>query len=95
MEHLLQRVTGVEMMSMLDDFSGYNQVLVKEEDKIKTVFTTIWGTYKYLRMPFRLTNVGSTFQCTMDYVFKDLVGKIIEIYQNDLIAISKKRTQHI
>jgi hypothetical protein len=29
MEHLLQRVIGVGMMSMLDGFSGYNQVLVK------------------------------------------------------------------
>jgi hypothetical protein len=35
-------------------------------------------------MPFGLTNVGSTFQCAMDYAFRDLVGKIIEIYQDDL-----------
>jgi hypothetical protein len=32
MEHLLQRVTGAGMMSMLDGFSGYNQVLLKRED---------------------------------------------------------------
>jgi hypothetical protein len=31
MEYLLQRVTRVEMMSMIDGFSGYNQVLVKED----------------------------------------------------------------
>jgi hypothetical protein len=30
MEQLLQRVTGAEMLSMLDGFSGYNQVLVKK-----------------------------------------------------------------
>jgi hypothetical protein len=53
MEYLLQRVTGAEMMSMLDGFSGYNQVLVKEDDQLKTAFTTPWGTYKYLQMPFR------------------------------------------
>jgi hypothetical protein len=62
MEYLLQRVTGAEMMSMLDGFSGYNQVLVKEDDQLKTAFTTPWGTYKYLRMPFGLTNAGATFQ---------------------------------
>jgi hypothetical protein len=81
MEHLLQRVTGAEMMSMLDGFSGYNQVLVKKYDQLKTAFTTPWGTYKYLRMPFGLTNVGSTFQRAMDYAFMDLSGKLIEIYQ--------------
>ena len=32
METLLQRVMGSSMMSMLDGFSGYNQVLFKKED---------------------------------------------------------------
>jgi hypothetical protein len=68
MENLLQRVIGAGMLSMLDGFSGYNQVLVKEEDQLKTTFTTPWGTYKYLRMPFGLLNVGSTFQREMDFL---------------------------
>jgi hypothetical protein len=95
MEHLLQRVTGAEMMSMLDGFLRYNQVLVKKDDRLKTAFTTPWETYKYLRMPFGLTNAGSTFQRAMDYSFMDLSGKLIEIYQDDLTTISKKRMQHI
>jgi hypothetical protein len=40
MEYLLQRVTEEEMMSMLDGFSRYNQVVVKEDDQLKIVFTT-------------------------------------------------------
>jgi hypothetical protein len=95
MEIILQRVARVEMMSIIDGFSGYNQVLVKKYDQLKTAFTIPWGTYKYLRMPFRLTNVGSTFQRAMDYAFRDSSGKLIEIYEDDLMAISKKRTQHI
>jgi hypothetical protein len=82
-------------MSMLDGFSRYNQVLVKEDDQLKTAFTTPWGTYKYLRMPFGLTNAGATFQRAMDYAFRDLIRKLIEIYQDDLTAIFKKREQHI
>jgi len=35
MEYLLKRVTRAEMMSMLEAFSGYNQVLVKEDDQLK------------------------------------------------------------
>jgi hypothetical protein len=46
-------------------------------------------------MPFRLTNTGATFQHAMDYDFMDLIGKLMEIYQDDLTAISKKREQHI
>jgi hypothetical protein len=40
MEFLLQQATISTCMSMLDDFSGYNQVLVVEEDIEKTTFIT-------------------------------------------------------
>lgn len=40
MDHVLQKVTGSFRMSMLDGFSGYNQVAVDKEDQKKTVFTT-------------------------------------------------------
>lgn len=95
MDNLLQRVTGAGMMSMLYGFSGYNQVLVKEEDRPKTSFTTPWGTFEYLRMPFGLMNAGSTFQRAMDYAFKDFICKRLEIYQDDLTVVSKKRSDHI
>lgn len=95
METLLQRVTRSGMMSLLDGFSGYNQVLVKKEDRHKTTFTTPWGTFEYLRMPFGLTNAGATFQRAMDYAFKGLIGKFLEIYQDDLTVFSKNGISHI
>jgi hypothetical protein len=60
-------------MSMLDGFSGYNQVLVVEEDQPKTIFITPWGTYVYVLMPFGLKNAGETIQREMDHAFKDLI----------------------
>jgi hypothetical protein len=45
MEFLLQQVTGSTCMSMLDGFSGYNQVLVVKEDGAKTTFITPWETH--------------------------------------------------
>jgi hypothetical protein len=38
MEQLLQTVSGSDIFSLLDGFSGYNQVLVSEEDSLKTTF---------------------------------------------------------
>jgi hypothetical protein len=95
METSLQRVTGSGMISMLDGFSGNNQIRVKEEDRHKTTFTTPWGTFEYLRMSFGLSNVGATFQRAMDYAFRGLIGKIIEIYQDDLTVFSKDGKSHI
>jgi hypothetical protein len=80
MEMLLQHVTGFALMSVLDWFYGYNQVLVVEEDRPKTAFVTPWGTYAYVCMPFGLKNVGAKFQRAMDHAFNNLIGKFMENY---------------
>ena len=59
-------VSGFELFSLLDEFSGYNQVLVEEKDRLKTTFCTNWGTFVYRRIPFGLINDGATFQRAMD-----------------------------
>jgi hypothetical protein len=69
MEQILQHVSGSEMLSLLDGFSGYNQVLVSPSDHLKTTFRTPWGTFSYRKMPFGLINVGATFQREMDILF--------------------------
>jgi hypothetical protein len=51
MEMILQQVARSQMMSLLDGFSGYNQIKVKKEDKYKTTFITHWGTFSYECMP--------------------------------------------
>ena len=68
MDHILQKVVGSKRISLLDGFSGYNQVLVHPDDQHKTNFTTR-GTFMYTKMPFGLVNVGATFQREMDIVF--------------------------
>ena len=40
MDHILQKVVGSKRISLLDGFSGYNQVLVFPSDQQKTAFTT-------------------------------------------------------
>ena len=61
MEQILQSVYDSTLMSMLDGFSIYNQVLVAKDDHLKTTFREKWGTYTYAKMPFGLINVGDPF----------------------------------
>ena len=89
MEAMLQKVTSSKLMSMMDGFSGYNQVVVKELEKFKTTFTTPWGTYVYVRMNFGLKNARETFQCAIDVAFVDIIDKFLAVYQDDLTAYSK------
>jgi hypothetical protein len=65
MKMILQHVAGSQMLSLLDGFSGYNQIKVKRTDRYKTTFTTRWVTFSYECMPFGLSNAGATFQRAM------------------------------
>jgi hypothetical protein len=89
MEHILQRVTGASRMSMIDSFSGYNQVSVLPEDREKTTFTTLWGTFMCAKMSFGLMNAGATFQRAMDIAFIGEKDKFVVIYLDDITVFSK------
>ncbi|PKI49428.1 hypothetical protein CRG98_030160 [Punica granatum] len=71
-------------------FSRYNQIRMAEEDKIKTTFITMWGTFCYKVMPFGLKNVGA-----MVTLFHDMMHKEIEVYVDDMIAKSKEGEDHL
>jgi hypothetical protein len=95
MDHILQRVVGSHKISMLDGYSGYNQIAVLEEDKEKTTFTTPWGTFMYDKIPFGLMNAGATFQRAMDIAFVGEKDKFMVIYLDDITIFSKYDDEHL
>ena len=94
MEHILQRVTGASRISMIDGFSGYNQIFVLPEDREKTTFTTPWGTFMYAKIPFGLMNVGATFQRAMNIDFIGEKDKFVVIYLDDITMFSQSDKEH-
>ena len=95
MDHILQRVFGSQRMSILDGFSGYNQIAVHPDDQEKTAFTTPWGTFMYAKMPFGLMNAGATFQRAMDIAVIEQKDKILVIYLDDITLFSKSYEEHV
>lgn len=82
-------------MSFLDGFLGYNQIMVHQDDRLKTTFRTKWGTYAYQKMPFGLINAGDTFQRAMDITFRGLIDSSVVIYLDDITFYSKHRNNRI
>ena len=83
------------MLSLMDGFSGYNQILVAPADQHKTAFITPWGTFCYRVMPFGLKNSGATYQRAMTYIFHAIMHTILEDYVDDLLGKSKHRSEHL
>lgn len=95
MDHILQRVIGSSIISLLDGFSGYNKILIQPEDQAKTVFATPWGTFMYLKMPFGLMNVGATFQRATDIAFAEEIHEFLVVYQDDITVFSKSDNERL
>jgi hypothetical protein len=82
-------------MSLLDCFSGYHQIYMKEEDKASTSFITPFGTYCFTRMPEGLKNVGSTFSRLTKAVLEGQVGRNIFTYVDDIVIASRSKEDHL
>ena len=51
-DQLVDSITGHELLIFMDAFSGYNQIMMDEQDQEKTMFSTSQGLYYYKVMPF-------------------------------------------
>jgi hypothetical protein len=90
-DKIVDSTAGCEVMSLLDCFSGYHQIYMKEEDKASTSFITPFGTYCFIRMPKGLKNAGSTFSRLTKKVLERQVGRNIFTYMDDIVVASKKK----
>jgi hypothetical protein len=90
---LIDRLRGCTLFTGMDVEWGYNEVLIKEEDRWKAAFITNEGLFEPTVMFFGLTNSPATFQTMMNTIFRDLIDEgSITIYMDD-IAIHMGRKE--
>ena len=92
---LVDATAGHELLSFMDAFSGYNQILIHPDDQEKTAFITERGIFCYKVMPFGLKNADATYQRLVNKMFADYLGDTMEVYIDDMLVKSLLVEQHL
>src|ERR1044072_2812363 len=93
-DKLVDGASGKGFLSLMDAYSGYNQIRMHPADEDKTAFMSGKDNYCYRTMPFGLKNAGATYQRLMDKVFHHLIGKTMEVYVDGMIVMAEDMKSH-
>nr|KYP40321.1 Transposon Ty3-I Gag-Pol polyprotein [Cajanus cajan] len=94
-DRLVDGASGHSIFSVLNAYSGKNQIKMHPVDEEKTAFITENANFCYKVMLFGLKNVGATYQRLMDKVFQGQIGRNIEIYVDDMVVKSNSVADHL
>jgi hypothetical protein len=96
-ETLINAAAGHKIMSFMDGNAGYNQIVMSSKDIHKTAFRvpSVVGLFEYVVMTFGLKNAGVTYQRATNYVYHDLIGKLVEVYIDDVVVKSISTRGHL
>ena len=87
----MDSTAGCDLLSFLDAYSGYHQIFMMKEDEEKTAFITPCGTYCFVRMPFGLKSVVSTFSRAVQIGFEPQRHRNMEAYMDDIVVKTKDK----
>ena len=91
---LQDQLASTKFFIRLDLPSAYNYIRIKEGDEWKTTFYTLYRYFKYLVIPFGLTNIFTMFQSLIDYTIRPFLDKFTVYYLDDILIFSKTLAEY-
>jgi len=94
---LVDAAAGHRIISFMDGNAGYNQIFMAKEDIPNTAFRCPGqvGLFEWIVMTFGLKNAGATYQRVMNFIFHEFIGKLVEIYIDDVVVKSGDFIKHL
>ena len=84
-----------QLLSFMDAFSGYNQIIMEEADQEKTSFITSQRLFCYKVMSFGLKNARATYQRLMNKMFIHQIRRNVQVYVDDMLVKSLRENDHL
>ena len=92
-EDIFSQLNGAKYFSTLDLRARYHHIGLTTDSIPKTAFTSPFGKYEYVKVPFGLAQVPAYFQELMTGVLKDLPFAMA--YLDDIIIYSSTQEEHL
>lgn len=91
-DDLFDQLGKARIFLKLDLRSGYYQVRIAEGDRGKTARVTRYEAYKFLVVPFGLTNALAKFYTLMNKVLAQFLYNFLVVYLDDIVTYSSWRS---
>ena len=92
--NLIDQLKSANIYTKFDLHAGFNNIRIASGHEGKTAFQTCYGSFKYLIMPFELTNVPATFQHFMNDIFQDMADLFVIVYLDDILIFLKNKEEY-
>lgn len=89
---IFSNLAGSRVFSTLDATSGFLQLELEENSSLLTTFATLYGRYRFLRLPFGISSAPEVFHRTISEIFSDLKG--VETYVDDILVHAPTKVEH-
>jgi hypothetical protein len=93
-DDIFDHMEGATVFSKIDLRLGYHQLRIKEGDIPKTAFQNRFGHYKFVVVPFGLTNAPVVFMSLMNGVLRKYLDCFVHVFLDDILIYSKNEREH-
>jgi hypothetical protein len=90
----LTRISGKKHFTKLDIIAAFNRIRIKEGHEWMTAFSTRYGQYECLVMPFGLCNAPAAFQSLINETLIDCLDDFASAYLDDVLIFSNTLEEH-
>ena len=92
LDDVVSQLSGAKTFSKLDITHAYWSIKLDDESSYLTTFSTPFGRYRYLRLPFGISASSDLFQQKMDEICEGLTG--VKAIVDDILCYGRSTQEH-